>query len=172
MILPVVWFLTDPRNLGEKLKSYFKLKSILFFLAELTVVGAALISNQYFSLPKMLPDGLSIISGLILFFLGMFIAIWAKMVMKSSWGLPAEHDFKRQNKIIKKGPFAYSRNPIYIGIVLVLLGYTLALQSLAIFLVPFIIWYFYKAALKEEKNLSKYFGKEYLDYKSKTPRFI
>ena len=92
--------------------------------------------------------------------------------MKASWGVPAEHDIARQNKIIKKGPFSFSRNPIYVGLILVILGYTLALRSYSVLLVLLVAFYFCKAILKEEKILNKHFGKEYLEYKSKVRRFI
>lgn len=92
--------------------------------------------------------------------------------MKSKWGMPAELNTNRQNKIIKTGPFSFSRNPIYLGLILIVLGGLLALRSYTVLLIPFVISYFYKAVLKEEKILEKHFGKEYLEYKSKVRRFI
>ncbi len=172
MVLPLIWILTDPRSLIERIRHYFTLKSLSISLAELFLLVAGLASREFLPWPKTGIDNLMIFFGLILFFSGMFLAVWAKIAMKTKWGLPGEHDIKRQNEILDRGPFAISRNPIYIGLISVILGYTLALRSWAIFLVPFVIFYFYKAILKEERNLTKYFGKKYLDYKSKVPRFI
>lgn len=170
--LSVIWTLTDPRTAKERFQIYFRLKSIIFLLAELLIIWTTFFSTTYFPWPKTLLSGLITIFGLGLYFTGIFIAVWAKVTMKSNWGMPAEHDIKKQNKIITKGPFAFSRNPIYLGLILVILGYTLALRSYSILLVPLVILYFYKAALKEEKILTKYFGKEYLEYKTKVRRFI
>lgn len=172
LIIPLVWAFTDPRTSKERFKAFFKLKSISFSLAEALIVAITLLSGIFFPWSPMPSDGLVVTIGLVLYFIGLFVAVWAKLTMKSVWGMPAEHDIKRQNKIIKKGPFVFSRNPIYLGLILVVLGSSLALRSYSILLVPFIAFYFYKAVLKEEKNLTKYFGKEYLEYKSKVRRFI
>lgn len=172
LIIPLVWAFTDPRTSKERFKNFFRLKTIAFSLSEAVIVAATLLSGIFFPWPRILFDGLITNIGLVIYFTGLFVAVWAKLTMKPVWGIPAEHDIKRQNKIIKKGPFAFSRNPIYLGLILVVLGSSLALRSYSIFLVPFIALYFYKAVLKEEKNLTKYFGKEYLEYKSRVRRFI
>ena len=172
LFLPVVWTLTDSTTPSERFKAYFRLKSFSFLLAELLIIWTTFFSVIYFPWPKTLLSGLITIFGLFFYFTGIFIAVWAKVTMKSSWGMPAEHDIKRQKKIIKKGPFAFSRNPIYVGLILVILGYSLALKSYSVLLVPLVTLYFYKAALKEEKILTKYFGKEYLEYKSRVRRFV
>lgn len=172
LTLPLIWIIADPRSLQERIKAYFNPKSALYGLAEMAVIVATYLSRKYYPWPNTTLDGLIVLLGIIIFLVGMFIAVWAKITMKANWGMPGQHDITRQNKIIRKGPFSFSRNPIYLGLILVILGYTLALKSYTILLVPIAIAYFYKAVLKEEKILTKYFGKEYLEYKSKVPRFI
>lgn len=92
--------------------------------------------------------------------------------MGKSWGMPASHDRLRQKKLITKGPFMYSRNPIYIGLIMVLAGYGLALQSIFTFLVLIPVYYFFVSAKKEEKLLEKKFKNEYMKYKKEVPRFF
>lgn len=172
LILPLIWVLTDARTLQERFEDYLKFKSGLYFLAQLLVIFITYLSLRYSPWLNTYLDNLIIILGIILYLVGVSLAVWAKITMKSKWGLPAEHNIKRQNKIVKAGPFKFSRNPIYVGLILVVLGYSLALRSLTIILVPFIALYFYQVILKEEKLLTKHFGKEYLEYKSKVKRFI
>lgn len=167
-IMPVVWFLTDPRKLQDRLN----LKDILFTIAQLSFIVLNLYSTRYFPIPKTPYDWLIQIPGIFLFLFGMYIAIWAKLTMKSSWGTPAGHDLKRQSKLITSGPFSLSRNPIYLGVIMMFFGLTLASLSWFIFLVPLIAWRFYQATLKEEQLLKVYFGKTYLEYYKNTPRFI
>jgi len=101
------------------------------------------------------------IIGLILFILGFSLSIWAKTVMRSSWGLPATLNTSRQ-----------SRNPIYVGLLLTSVGYFLTLRSpLLITMLPVFI-YFYWAMLSEEKLLLAVFGEKYKEYLSTTPRFL
>lgn len=166
LLMPLVWFFTDPGT------HYLKLKSIAFDLLGLFILFLTFVSIRYFPWPPTVLDRFIKIAGMLSFFAGLLLAVWAKLEMKSKWGLPGELDPKRQNKIITTGPFAFSRNPIYTGLVLLTLGYALALRSYTIVFVPIMIFYFYNIVLKEEKILTKHFGKEYLGYKSKVRRFI
>lgn len=172
LALSVIWTLTDSRSSKDRFQSFFKLNSISYLLAELLIIWTTFFSTTYFPWPKTVLNSLTATFGLVIYLIGIFIDIWAKLTMKASWGIPAEHDIERQNKIIKKGPFSFSRNPIYVGLILLILGYTLALRSYSVLFVPVVIFFFYKAILKEEKILTKHFGKEYLEYKSKVRRFI
>lgn len=172
LIIPLVWAFTDPRTSKERFKNFFRLKTIAFSLAEALIIAVTFSSAIFLPWPNFQFSSLVSAIGLIAYLLGLYLAVWAKLTMKSVWGMPAEHNFKRQNKIIRKGSFAFSRNPIYLGLILVILGSSLALRSYSIIFVPFVAFYFYKAVLKEEKILTKHFGKEYLEYKSKVRRFI
>lgn len=172
LILPLIWFLIDPRSLREKIEHYFKPKSVLFILGQIFFLTATLFSARYFSLPNTTFDNVIFGMGLFLYYSGIFLSVWAKVEMKANWGLPGEHNIKRQSKVIKKGPFALCRNPIYLGLILLILGYALVLRSYTVMIVPFVAFYFYRIVLKEEKILSKYFGKDYLEYKSRVPRFF
>lgn len=172
LVLSFVWTFTDPRPLKERVKDYFRLRTALIGLGELLIVVIAFINAKdfpWFQIP--IPFSIVILGSMICA-AGAFLAIWAKLVMKSKWGTPAEHNIKRQNKIVKTGPFAFSRNPIYLGLIMAIFGYTLALKSFSILLVPIFIIYFYQAVLKEEKILTKHFGKDYLEYKSSVARFL
>lgn len=168
LVQPVVWFLTDPRSLSERMKAYFKLKTILFLIVEVGLVAGTLYFRPWGETPF---DHLINIFGQVIFFAGIILSVWAKITMKNNWNMPGEYH-QRQKEIVKSGPFKFSRNPIYVGLILVILGYSLALRSYTFILVPFIAVYFYKAILKEEKILTKHFGKKYLDYNSRVPRFI
>lgn len=92
--------------------------------------------------------------------------------MGRNWGPPEEHDTKRQNQLITFGPFAFSRNPIYLGLFLFVLGYSLTLKSMLFPLAFLALIYFNHAALKEEEILEKLFGKKYLHYKKRVRRFL
>jgi len=77
--------------------------------------------------------------------------------------------FEEPTSLIKKGPFSYSRNPIYLGMVLIVLGCSVLSGSLLAFFVPvalaFIIHYLY--IIQEEVILEKNFGQKYQDYRNK-----
>lgn len=167
LILPVIWFITDPRPFKERLSQYLNPGTLILLVIEVGLVYL----NFRFSNTLSLNDSFLMV-GVFLGILGLFIAIWAKITMGKVWGRPAQHNIKRQNKLIMDGPFQFSRNPIYLGLILAFLGYSLSLKSIFIILNLFLIVFFYYSALKEEKLLEKHFGKEYLKYKSSTPRLL
>lgn len=80
-------------------------------------------------------------------------------------------DLDEYHELVVKGPFKYSRHPIYF-FTIVLLGFrsTMDLFYLVFFLC--MLTYFYIGSMYEEKSLAKRYGKKYLDYKKKVPRLI
>jgi protein-S-isoprenylcysteine O-methyltransferase Ste14 len=78
------------------------------------------------------------------------------------------------HKLLTKGMYKYSRNPIYLGIILLLTGYGISLSSIisTIFLFIFLVVILLSRMKQEEQILEESFGKEYLEYKKKTKRFI
>ncbi|MCY4217363.1 MAG: isoprenylcysteine carboxylmethyltransferase family protein [Flavobacteriaceae bacterium] len=86
----------------------------------------------------------------------------------------AVNTFKDPSHFIKTGPFKYSRNPIYLGLLMILIGFGLVMGSFSSFIgviIFFIItdvWYI----PFEEKRLGEIFGEEYVEYKSNVRRWL
>lgn len=84
------------------------------------------------------------------------------------------HTFKQPLKLITEGPYRYTRNPIYLGLLLCLIGLWLILGTLsplfcvATFFVVSNNWYI----PFEEKMLATRFGTTYLSYQSRVRRWI
>lgn len=76
--------------------------------------------------------------------------------------------------IVSGGVYDFSRNPMYLGMVLMLLGLGLVSDSLwLLLLVPFSFYAVTKLAIeREEAYLAKRFGQEYLEYKRRVRRWI
>lgn len=81
---------------------------------------------------------------------------------------------KSTAKIVISGPFRFSRNPLYLSLLLLLFGIAFSILSLWLFFtVPILfILFLFKAVKPEESYLSQKFGKEYLDYSAKVRRWI
>jgi protein-S-isoprenylcysteine O-methyltransferase Ste14 len=76
-------------------------------------------------------------------------------------------------RVINTGVFSYLRHPIYLAAILLYLGFfftTVSLISLA-FLGVIIVFYDYIATF-EEKQLEQKSGREYVNYKEKTPEWL
>jgi protein-S-isoprenylcysteine O-methyltransferase Ste14 len=84
------------------------------------------------------------------------------------------HTFKKPRQLVTNGLFKYSRNPIYLSFVVILIGLNILLGSITpwgvvlIFVLVTNYWYI----PVEEKNMQEEFGQEYADYKRKVRRWI
>ncbi|HRN70928.1 MAG TPA: isoprenylcysteine carboxylmethyltransferase family protein [Candidatus Woesebacteria bacterium] len=166
------WFLTDPRTTAEKTSYYVDFKRIIIYFAFLITLMAQYMLFRYFPSWKLPGGNLDLYFGLILFVVGGILAIWSRLVMNTLWGPSGQHNIKRQDTLITTGPFAFSRNPIYLGLIVMVTGYFLALQSYLILLVLLPLDYFWRAIVVEEALLQKYFGETYLQYKKKVRRWV
>ncbi len=77
-------------------------------------------------------------------------------------------------KIVQEGPYRFSRNPLYLSLLLLLFGISVLIVSfwLLCTLPILYILFLFKAVKPEENYLSKKFGEEYLAYSSKVRRWI
>jgi protein-S-isoprenylcysteine O-methyltransferase Ste14 len=76
--------------------------------------------------------------------------------------------------ILDRGPFRLSRNPLYVGLIILNVGLALLWPSAwAVLLVPVgVALLFWGAVLPEEHYLSARFGKEYDAYRRRVRRWI
>ncbi|MEW5249778.1 methyltransferase family protein [Microbulbifer sp. 2201CG32-9] len=78
------------------------------------------------------------------------------------------------SSLVQTGIYRYSRNPMYLGFMLFLLGFSVFLQSVfAMFLLPVFIAYMNSFQIKpEERALASIFGEEFIRYQRKVRRWI
>ena len=103
---------------------------------------------------------------------GVVLNIWSDRLFKKNKTTIDSYDIPK--RLVVNGPFRISRHPIYLGMLLVLLGVAILHGTLITFLFPlfFIAITESKFIPKEERNLERVFGKRYLDYKSKVRRWL
>lgn len=167
-IIWLLWLYADPRPLRSRLKD----KILIAYAVVYLIVVPQIFSFFYYPMPTTKWDPFIISVGFLLFFLGLWFDIWARLTMRKYWGPPGQHDINRQSKLIKTGPFAVSRNPIYLGTFFLILGFSLAIRSQFFFLTFFLLLYFSDQIYKEERLLKRHFGEEYDNYKKRVPRFL
>lgn len=80
------------------------------------------------------------------------------------------------SRLVTQGPFAYVRNPLYIGNILMYFGISIMSNSLVPFLQILSIAYFsfqyYFIIKEEEAELKEIFGEKYLHYFENVNRFL
>lgn len=81
---------------------------------------------------------------------------------------------QQDHRLITKGPYKYVRHPSYSGLLLELLGASLAVFNWMSFILVFCFMLpplIYRIKV-EEKELTKQFGQDYIDYKKKAKMLI
>lgn len=77
------------------------------------------------------------------------------------------------DKLVTSGIYSKTRNPTYLGFTFIIIGISIAsLAVLSFIWVIISIVTFYYVAKKEEKDLERNFGENYLKYKNSVPLFI
>src|SRR5277367_595227 len=121
---------------------------------------------------RFVPEKLSIAwLGAALCAAGILFAIWARHTIGKDWS--AEVQIKEGHELIRSGPYAHIRHPIYSGILLAVAGSALsigeyrALIALAIMCIGFA-----RKAKKEESFLAAQFGPAFAEHRRRTGFFL
>ncbi len=82
--------------------------------------------------------------------------------------------FKKVNKLVTSGIYKYSRNPMYLGLLMIVISSSILYLSIYSITTPFFFyWWINRFQIKrEEIFLTEKFDKKYLSYKTKTRRWI
>ena len=105
--------------------------------------------------------------GLLLIGSGIGLAAWSVLEAGST-------NVESPDKLITSGPYAFSRNPMYVAWGAIYLGVALAVNSvwiIALFPLVFAAIHFLDV-LKEEQFLKEKFGDEYLNYQFRVRRYL
>ncbi|MFX0150183.1 MAG: methyltransferase family protein [Candidatus Hodarchaeota archaeon] len=87
-------------------------------------------------------------------------------------GLNAREPFQTSSTLVIEGLYKFSRNPIYLSIIIILIGLAILAGSLSIFITVIVLFIIFCKFLVswEEKKLEEAFGEEYLEYKKRFRR--
>ena len=103
---------------------------------------------------------------------GFMLMRWALWLFRQS-GTPA-HPTHRAAALVLSGPFRFSRHPMYLGIVMMLLGIALWFGSWPMFIAPVGFFMFMSLVRipSEEQALRNLFGEAYASYLRRVRRWI
>jgi len=120
------------------------------------------------------PQPASLLAGFVITMLGQTVRLWA--VRHAGGATRTTGTVGAGPELITHGPFAYVRNPLYVGNFFIAFGFCITAWAwmpwlLLIYLALFGLQYQMIVALEEE-HLRQRFGKIYTDYLAQVPRFI
>lgn len=145
------------------------------------VIAALVYIVAFYLLWRLIPIPLSpavrwvlLVAGALLYFVGAAIMIWGRLALGEMHDLSSSTGAKlyEGHRLITSGPFAYVRNPMYVGGYLAITGGLLLFQTwlLLLFMGSFIS--LPMRARREEEALSAEFGQQWAEYARRVPAWI
>ena len=151
-------------------KSRWEIGEVVFGIPFLVSIA------MHFLVPFSLPQGIFrqalIPVGIVLILIGIRLIALARREF-ASFSQPTDPG-QPTSRIVNTGVFAISRNPLYLGGVIVFLGLALALNMLwaLVTLLLSIILCHYVLIVPEERYLAAKFGEEYKEYTASVHRWL
>jgi protein-S-isoprenylcysteine O-methyltransferase Ste14 len=180
MVLPTyrIWKTTgvNPYKLGSSDSAHdyigknFRLTILACFVV---VVLFAFSPNIYpFLLPiSFLQNNILVIIGAILLFTALIWVLIAQVYMQKSWRIGIDEDVKIE--LIQTGLFKISRNPIFLGMRIMLLGLFLIIPNAVTFTILIAGELLVQTQVRlEEEFLTRSHGQAYLNYQKQVRRWI
>ena len=111
-------------------------------------------------------------SGAIFIVIGFIITIWSAVLFYKAG--TAIKPFDESTHLVTKGMYQVTRNPMYLGMVVILLGIALLFGTFTpFFLIPIFIWLIHTIFISnEETMMARIFGDEYREYKKRVRRWL
>jgi protein-S-isoprenylcysteine O-methyltransferase Ste14 len=137
----------------------------------LLAASAAIILGRTSPLPIM-KGGLPQVLGWMLGATGLCLDLWGIVTMRRAKTNILPH--RGADVLVTWGPFRFTRNPIYVANTILLFGAGIVLENYW-FIVCMIVADFFVDRLairREEIHLAARFGQNWIDYASRTPRWI
>lgn len=141
----------------------------VFVLGYLVGVGLELAFRPY---PHTERPGSIAVAGGGVFGLGAIVAGWGWLIFRRARTTTVPG--RTSSSLITKGPYRFTRNPMYVGLSLAYLGEAGMLRQLwPILILPFILAYLNWVVIPvEEARLAETFGAEYERYRARVRRWI
>ena len=134
-------------------------------------LAAALYENTSHPIP-LLGQPLGYIVGGVTIAISLVLFVSAALRFRKA-GTPLP-PYRPSTAFVRSGPFAFSRNPVYLSLALLYTGISFLFNSAwPLLLLPLVLLVMQRGViLREEAYLERKFGDEYLDYKSRVRRWI
>lgn len=112
--------------------------------------------------------------GVIIIAAGLAIILWAGVLFKANETTVNPFRPDKTSAIVESGPYKFSRNPMYLGMLLTIIGAAFVWHALLALPILVSYWLYMTAAqiTPEEVVLKEQFGVAYTDYMKRVRRWI
>ena len=125
--------------------------------------------------PDIIPQPYNLI-GILLIPIGFFLIIWANYTLLyiGKISLRNREPMQRPSNLVLAGPFRFSRNPLYLGSLLALVGLIIVWSSIVTAFLTILVYIIFRYIFikKEEIILEEEFGDEYRDFNKRVNRWL
>ena len=167
----VYWYIKEkPANENKpKIKNkYIILEKISICITSL-FIASQLLGFTVFPFQNQIVN----IFGFLLVLAGFAECMIARYNLSDNWANSYEYQIKKKHELITSGIYAFVRHPIYGGMWLMGTGMLMVSGSNSVILfIPLVLVAINHLARREEKLLTKHFGKKYLTYQKSSKKFI
>lgn len=124
------------------------------------------------STPRLWPFGVVSYAGsFAMVALGLAVTVWARVHLGTNWS--ANIARKHDQALVRTGPYAWVRHPIYSGLLLAVLGVPVGRGDVGALLGCALMWYGFLRKLHiEERWLQQTFGDAYSRYRDEVPGLL
>ena len=117
--------------------------------------------------------GVSGVIGLLLIIVGASIYLWCLWDF-ATFGRATPAPIDAPTRLVVRGLYRWTRNPMYVGVLTTIAGWSIMFRSTTIALYGFVVavGFYLFVTLYEEPHLARVFGGEYEAYRARVPRWL
>lgn len=136
------------------------------------IVLGVIVQRMAVPLKLALAVGLRVAAGVLVLACGVSLVVSARIFFQRTGQNPIP--WKPTPELILQGPYRFTRNPMYLGVTLFVVGLGLALNNLwiSLFAPPALLAVHFVAVLPEERYLAEKFGESYRSFLAQVRRYL
>jgi protein-S-isoprenylcysteine O-methyltransferase Ste14 len=158
--------MTLPNERGAKVR----FPPPLVFLG--AIVLGVIVQRTAVPLSLLFARGLRVATGVLILACGVSLVVSARILFTRTGQSPIP--WKPTPELILQGPYRFTRNPMYVGVTLFVVGLGLTVNNvwISLFAAPALLVVHFIAVLPEERFLAEKFGESYRTFHAQVRRYV
>jgi len=165
LVFAIVWMVAafaSKRSVQRQTHGSRALHAILMFTGMLLIFNFWNLLTHGLLVTRLVPETpFWVLFGAVLAVAGILICFWARVILGTNWS--GTVTIKQNHELVRRGPYAFVRHPIYTGLLTGMLGtaivYGLARGFVGVFICTLALWI---KSQTEEQFMVQQFGEQYL----------
>jgi protein-S-isoprenylcysteine O-methyltransferase Ste14 len=136
------------------------------------IIAGVIVQRMVTPLSLQVAAGIRVAAGVLILVCGTSLVISARIWFTRTGQSPIP--WKPTPELILRGPYRFTRNPMYVGVTLFVVGLGLTLNDIwiSLFAAPALLVVHFIAVLPEERYLAEKFGESYRNFHAQVRRYV